>query len=123
MADVNKLLKDAFYVTVGFGVIAFQRAQVQRNELQKRLESQLGDARENAKKLGDNVEQQVKVLEERLETLETRVDEALDQVEERLPEQARELVHQARTAAKDARSQLRELVGRNGRKTAGSSAA
>jgi hypothetical protein len=39
--DATKLLKDALYVSVGLGVIAFQKAQVQRNELQKVVESRL----------------------------------------------------------------------------------
>ena len=39
--DATKVLKDALYVSVGLGVIAFQKAQVQRNELQKALEGRL----------------------------------------------------------------------------------
>jgi hypothetical protein len=41
MADVQKTLKDALYVTVGLGVIGFQKAQVRRRELTKQVESQL----------------------------------------------------------------------------------
>jgi hypothetical protein len=33
--DVTNLAKDAAYVSVGLGVIAFQRLQVRRNELNK----------------------------------------------------------------------------------------
>jgi hypothetical protein len=39
--DATKVLKDALYVSVGLGVIAFQKAQVQRQELQKALEERL----------------------------------------------------------------------------------
>ena len=39
--DATKVLKDALYVTVGLGVIAFQKAQVQRVELQKAVEERL----------------------------------------------------------------------------------
>jgi hypothetical protein len=39
--DATKTLKDALYVTVGLGVIAFQKAQVQRVELQKAVEERL----------------------------------------------------------------------------------
>ena len=46
--DVANLAKDAAYVSVGLGVIAFQRLQVRRNELEKAV--------------GDRV----KVVEERL---------------------------------------------------------
>lgn len=41
--DTTKVLKDALYVTVGLGVIAFQKAQVQRVELQKAVEQRLKD--------------------------------------------------------------------------------
>ena len=45
--DLPRLAKDSFYVTVGFGLLAFQRAQVARQDLQKTLDAQLGDARTN----------------------------------------------------------------------------
>lgn len=35
--DINRTVKDGFYVTVGLGVIAFQKAQVRRQELRKQL--------------------------------------------------------------------------------------
>ena len=40
--DVTKVLQDALYVSVGLGVIAVQKAQVRRQELQKALEQRLG---------------------------------------------------------------------------------
>ena len=43
--DTTKVLKDALYVTVGLGVIAFQKAQVQRVELQKAVEERLKQLR------------------------------------------------------------------------------
>jgi hypothetical protein len=35
--DVTNLAKDAAYVSIGLGVIAFQRLQVRRNELEKEI--------------------------------------------------------------------------------------
>lgn len=32
-----KLARDSFYVTVGFGVLGFQKVQVQRRELERRV--------------------------------------------------------------------------------------
>ncbi|MBW3557105.1 MAG: hypothetical protein KY454_09260 [Actinobacteria bacterium] len=46
MSEVTRTLKDAAYVTVGFGVLAFQKAQVRRRELEKQLESQSNQWRE-----------------------------------------------------------------------------
>jgi hypothetical protein len=53
--DVTNAVKDATYVSIGLGVIAFQRIQVRRNELQKLV----GGA-------GANLGDRVKVVEERL---------------------------------------------------------
>jgi hypothetical protein len=52
---VTNAVKDAAYVSVGLGVIAFQRLQVRRNELNKLL----GE-------VGGTVGDRVKVVEERL---------------------------------------------------------
>jgi hypothetical protein len=38
---LSKVALDALYVSVGLGVIAFQKAQVRRVELQKTLEDQV----------------------------------------------------------------------------------
>ena len=121
MNDVRSTIKDAAYVGIGFGVLAFQKAQVQRQELQKRLEAGLGDAKGGFGKLGDDVQDRFKLVEERLEALtkqveaaaddvEDRLEKALDEVQARLPEQAKELFTRAREAGKDARTQVRELV-------------
>ena len=52
---VTNAVRDVAYVSVGLGVIAFQRLQVRRNELTKLLEG-----------VGANVGDRVKVVEERL---------------------------------------------------------
>ena len=101
--DIQKAVRDSFYVTVGLGVIAFQKAQVQRQELRKQLEGGIGEAQRN-------VSDSVKTVEERLEAVEHRIDEVLDDVEEKLPAQARLVMSQARSVARDARQQLRVLV-------------
>jgi len=122
--DVQDLARDALYVTVGFGVLAFQRAQVAREELTKVVESQWGDAHSNLKldSIGGTVEDRLKDLEQRfsglqgqvedvLDTVEERVEALLDEVEDRVPEgAAREWFSTARDAAKEARGQVRQLV-------------
>ena len=100
-------VRDAFYVAVGAGVIAFQKLQVQRVELTKTVSTQLDEARgtalgsiESAKgnlnNVSDLVEDRIKLLEERLEGLEGRLETVHAQIEGKLPEQARDLVKQAR---------------------------
>lgn len=92
--------RDAFYVGVGAGVIAFQKLQVQRVELTKALSAQINDAKGTAvgsyESINDLVEDRVKLVEERLAAVEERLEAVLAQIEEKLPEQARDLVKQAR---------------------------
>jgi DNA-binding transcriptional MerR regulator len=120
--DVTQVLKDAAYITVGAGVIAFQKAQVQRQEIQKRLADLEVDPKAGFERIGGTVEERVKLVEERFEGLQEQVEQAvssfetnleryLDELQGRLPEQAGEYLAQARTAAKDAQGQLRQLVG------------
>lgn len=101
--DVTKVLKDAVYVSVGLGVIAFQKVQVQRQELKKALDTQLSGARTAA-------DDRVKLLEERLDEVETRIDTVVDDLTSRLPEPVESVVNTARQAAKDARNQVRALI-------------
>ena len=107
MADVTKTVKDAAYVTVGLGVLAFQKAQVGRRELTSRLETQLNET-------GGQVQKFARVVEERLQPV-------LGQIEGAVPASAKDLVKQARDAAREAQAQLagRASVGarrRNGAK-------
>ena len=43
--EVADVVKDAVFVSVGLGVIAFQRMQVRRNELTKSLEGRTHEAK------------------------------------------------------------------------------
>ena len=127
--DITKVLRDALYITVGAGVIGFQKAQVGRRELTDAVTKQVAEAKgrfdglsgsndllEQAKvqvqKLVVSAEDQVKVVEDRLSVVEERYEALLDQIETKLPEQARDLFKQSRDAAKDARTQVRTLVNR-----------
>jgi len=117
MTDPRTLLKDAGYVAVGLGVIAFQRGQVRRRE----LEQQLGDAGQQIDKLAAAVEEARKLVEERVgalgdqldrtvDDLETKVTAALDEIRTLVPEQARDAFDSAVGVAKDATGQLLDLV-------------
>ncbi|MEO6627166.1 MAG: hypothetical protein ABIP03_01215 [Aquihabitans sp.] len=104
---ITATVRDALYVGVGAGVIAFQKLQVQRVELTKTLNSQLDDAKGTAEKsfdaakgsfeaVSELVEDRMKLVEERLAVVEDRLETVLAQIEVKLPEQARDLVKQAR---------------------------
>ena len=110
MTELRTLLRDAGYVAVGLGVIAFQRGQVQRRELEKQL-ADVSTSLEDVKKL---VEERVNALGEQVDLsvddIEQRLTVVLDEVRSRLPEQAREAFDTAVGAAKDATGQLLDLV-------------
>lgn len=46
-----RLLRDSLYVGVGFGVLAFQKAQVRRRELERSLDERLTGPREQLGRL------------------------------------------------------------------------
>jgi hypothetical protein len=64
--DLANALKDATFVSVGLGVIAFQRLQVRRQELQKAFDGTAEEARGNLEMLASLVGERVKAVEERL---------------------------------------------------------
>jgi hypothetical protein len=103
---VTDLARDAAYVAVGLGVLAYQRAQVQRVELQKRLQKDLpidqriGDVREGVAKgfrqIDDLAESAVQFVESTLQPIEERLPTTVTQVTTRAREQAREVRIQIR---------------------------
>jgi len=108
--EISRSARDAAYVVVGLGVLGFQRAQVRRQELSKRLadpraqvETVLEDARHE-------LSRRVKDVDGRIEQAITRLESTWEPVEQRLPAQARSLLEQARSQAREARHQLRALL-------------
>lgn len=104
---VTDAVRDALYVGVGAGVIAFQKLQVQRVELTKAVGAQFDDAKGTARGsyktargsldgVSDLALDRAKVLEERLAGIEGRLETVLAQLEDKLPEQARDVVKSAR---------------------------
>lgn len=104
-SDATKAVEDAAYVTIGFGVLAYQRAQVRRRELAAQLRKQGIDVRKQLEdmELGSR-------LSKLAERLEARIDPVVDSVTDRLPAPARTAFAQAREVAKEARSQLIERL-------------
>jgi chromosome segregation ATPase len=71
--DLGNAVKEAAYVAVGLGVLGFQRAQVQRVELTKQVESQLSSLGHLSATLNST-------LEAYLDTLREQIAEARAQV-------------------------------------------
>ena len=119
--DPRTLLRDAGYVTVGLGVIAFQKAQVRRRELEAQLSGAGDKTTERVDQLTTALEDLRKTLEERVQALGTQVGatfddlqelvaKVVDEVRSRVPDQAKEAFDTAVGAAKDATGQLLDLV-------------
>ena len=106
---VVELAKDAFYVTVGLGVLGYQQMQVRRNELKQLLSERVGSG-----KVMDDVakafEARISALDERIQAFETKLDNVVEQVKDRLPTPAGDVLAQAHDAARTARQQVRELL-------------
>lgn len=103
-------LREALYVTVGFGVVGVQKLQVRRREAAKQVKSQAAQARKRYDEVAGSIDEQLGQIERRLSALENTVGSHLDKVQERLPDQAADLVKQARTAALEARDQVRSRI-------------
>jgi DNA anti-recombination protein RmuC len=123
--DVTQTMKDTAYVTVGLGVLGFQRAQVARRELsstlstdstrfQEQLKTQVADVTDAVEaQLADFRTQLARAatnLEETLEPVAKQLAGRLDEVEERLPEQVKAVVASARSVAETAAAQVRSLL-------------
>ncbi len=115
--DVAAVAKDATYVVIGAGVLGFQQAQVQRQELMKRLaepksgiEDRVTAARADLGGALHTVEVTVEGLMERFEEIIERLEAAVAPLEDRLPTQARDLAKQAHVQAKEARTQIRSRI-------------
>lgn len=70
--DLANVIKDATYVSVGLGVIAFQRLQVRRNELAKAISGPAEEARGTLEVLGAVLGERVKLVEERVTAILNR---------------------------------------------------
>lgn len=64
--DLADTVKDAAYVSLGLGVIAFQRLQVRRNELSKATSGPIADTRSALEMISELVSERVKLVEERV---------------------------------------------------------
>jgi hypothetical protein len=115
--DIAAVAKDATYVVIGAGVLGYQQAQVQRQELLKRLadpksgiEDRFGAVRNDLSGALHSVDSTVDGLLERFEEIIERLETAVAPLEDRLPTQARDLAKQVHVQAREARTQLRTLI-------------
>jgi hypothetical protein len=107
-------LRDAAYITIGFGVLTVQKAQVRRRELVAALSARFGTSKETTESLLSSIETElrgiVSAVDDRIEAVEARIDTAVAAVEQRLPQPAGAWLSQVHGVARAARRQVRGLV-------------
>ncbi|HZN13821.1 MAG TPA: hypothetical protein VFB78_06130 [Acidimicrobiales bacterium] len=83
MNEVTKNLKDAAYVLIGLGVIGYQRAQAQSDELRGQLDKQVVETRAQLTKLAKDAQlsKLAKNIESRIEPVVTQAREAAVQAQ------------------------------------------
>ncbi len=106
---VTDLARDAAYVAVGLGVLGYQRAQVQRVELQQRLSQDFSlDQRMDDVRQG--VAKGFHQIDDLAESAAHFVETTLQPLEEKLPPSVSQLTSKAREQAREVRTQIRQLV-------------
>ncbi len=106
---VTDLARDAAYVAVGLGVLGYQRAQVQRVELQSRLSQDLAlDQRIDGVRHG--VAKGFQQIDDLAESAAHFVETTLQPLEEKLPPTVTQLTSKAREQAREVRTQIRQRV-------------
>lgn len=106
--DVANVTRDAAYVAVGLGVIGFQRAQVQRQALRRRLRS--GELDEMLVGVRANLSKGVQEADGALEQAIAHLEYSVAPLERQLPPPVREVVDQAHVQARRVRGQIRSVV-------------
>jgi hypothetical protein len=105
------LARDAAYVAVGLGVLAYQRAQVQRVELQNRLSNDFDiDLNQRIEDVRGGVAKGIHQLDDLAETAVQFVETTFEPIEEKLPPTVSQLTAKAREQAREVRLQIRHLV-------------
>ncbi len=108
---VTDFARDAAYVAVGLGVLAYQRAQVQRVELTNRLSHDFDiDLDKRIEDVRGGVAKGINQLDELAETAAQFVETTLEPIEDKLPPTVSQLTIKARVQAREVRSQIRQLV-------------
>jgi hypothetical protein len=106
---VADLALDITYVAIGLGVLGYQRLQVHRVELAKKLpqDFSLDQAMEDVR---DGVSKGLDQMDELAESATKLLETTLQPLEERLPPTVSQLSARARLQAREVRSQIRQFA-------------
>jgi hypothetical protein len=106
---VTDLARDAAYVAVGLGVLGFQRAQVQRVELQNLLSKDFA-LDQHLSGVRTELTKSLKQLDDLLENASQFIETSLQPLEAQLPATVSQLATKAFEQAREVRSQIRQRV-------------
>jgi hypothetical protein len=106
---VTDLARDAAYVAVGLGVLGFQRAQVQRVELQNLLSKDLS-LDPHLSGVRSELTKGVEQLDDLLENVTQFIETSLQPLEAQLPATVTQLTTKALEQTREVRSQIRQRV-------------
>ena len=116
-------LTDLLYTGVGLGILAVNKAQVARRDLQKQVDAEelelpdlsflreLASDPDRTRRIAVRLRDELRDLDDRLDGIEHRIGSILDGIEPDLPEPLRDLLRAFRTVADDHVSQLRAALG------------
>ena len=104
-------IKDAAYVTVGMGVLGFQRAQVRRVELTKQIEEQVKTIEAQVAEGRKTVAGLTTQIDGIVAPVRLQLEAQLDTIEAALPPSVAELFKQARAAAHQTEDAVRKSLG------------
>jgi hypothetical protein len=106
---VADLARDAAYVAVGFGVLGYQRAQVQRTEL-KNLLSKDFSFDQHLSGVRSELTKGITQLDDLLETATQFIETSIQPLEQQLPPTVTQLTSKAFGQSREVRSQIRQRV-------------
>jgi hypothetical protein len=106
---VTDLARDAAYVAVGLGVLGYQRAQVQRVELQARLSKDLA-LDQRIEEVRHGMAKGYLQIDDLAESAAQFVETTLQPLEEKLPSSVTHVTTKAREQAREVRIHIRQRV-------------
>jgi hypothetical protein len=106
---VTDLARDVAYVAVGLGVLSYQRAKVQRIDLQNRLSHDLALEQRKAD-MRHGVAKGFRQVDDLAESADRFVATTLQPLEDKLPPSVTQLTLRARDQARSVRIQIRQRV-------------
>lgn len=106
--DITRVARDAAYVAVGLGVLGFQRAQVRRVELSKRITGPRKQIEDQLTEARAEVSRRAKQIDGQIGEMLGKVESTLAPLDRYIPVQARGATRVTRLRVRQAASFLRE---------------